>query len=122
MKPMHNTTHNTSNIISLGIDTIANWGAGIIIGLVGAITWLVKVIANLLFNNWKKGRDQMEERIGVMEKKMINFEDVVYFEDPTSHEDTNIRRYVVHGFNNQKDASDRILSYLEKHFEETNNK
>ena len=123
MKKMEDVIDNghAHGIMSLGWDTIANWGIGAVGAMVAFIVWLIKIIIHLLFKNWKTGRDEMEKRIEEMEKKMDNFEEVIYFEDPHSHEKTHIRRYVVHGFNNQKDASRKIMEYLQRLFDKEDN-
>lgn len=69
-------TISTSNIISLGWDTIANWGIGIITALTGFIIWLVKIIIDLLFKNWRNSREELEKRVAHIELEVTSIKDI----------------------------------------------
>jgi hypothetical protein len=112
MKDMEDTIdNNISRVVSLGWDTIAtaSWG---IIGVMGAfVVWLLRIIGGIQFNNWKSGRDKINQDIVSLQSKVGNIEKVIYFYDTKEEKDTNIRRFMVHKFGNQE----TILSGIDNH-------
>jgi hypothetical protein len=119
MKNMEDTVDsNISRVVSLGWDTIAtaSWG---VIGVMGAfVVWLLRIIGGIQFSNWKKGRDEINKKIQLLEESVVGLEEVVYFTDPIEGKKTNLRRYAVHQFMAQKN----ILYMIDDHVDKLNDK
>ena len=113
-----------SSMLQLGWDAVAQAAWGIIIALSGFALYLAKVIKDLLFKEWKTGRDKIEERLTGLEIDLKKINGVIFFYSETHGGIVNIQAYMQHKFDGQGsilNGIDEEVDRLEKKIETSSN-
>lgn len=119
------TRYSISYMITAAWETAIEWGAWVLVGVVGGVIWLVKIIWNLLVANWNRKHDSANKRLDNLEADVHAIKTVIYFTDLVEGKQTNIQRYMVHEFKNIRTITggmDENIDEIDDNIKEINEK
>lgn len=101
-------------MITTAWETLVEWAAAAIGIGIGIFIYLIKIIWNLLVENWNRKQNYADNRLNLLEADMKSIKSVLYFKNPKSGEDTDLFVYVAHKFGNQQQMLNDIDRQVDK--------